>query len=399
MKSNTIENKLKKDCCACTACINLCPKNAISMEKDEFGNLFPIIDKKKCTNCGLCEKTCAFKKTNYKREDKNCYAAYTKKHDLLLKSSSGGIFSSLAEIFLNEGGYVCGCALNYNKDEIKVEHIIINDIKDLYKLQGSKYVQSNLLNVMKKIKELLNDNKKVLFSGTPCQVAGLKSFLRKDYDNLYTIDIICHGAPSTSVLRKYIKYIEKKNKIKVKELNFRNKEKGWGLSGYLIGYKLNTKKEKRIIFSNNESSYYYLFQKGFMYRENCYSCPYASDNRPGDITIGDYWGIEKEHPELLEKNKKGISCLIVNNNKGEELLDSYGDEIYKVKSSFEKIQRNNDQLQHPTIEPKDNKKLLELYKNNGYAAVEKEFVNIIGKKTLIKNKIKNRIKQIIKNDR
>ena len=395
MKSSTIENKLKKDCCACTACLNICPKNAISMEKDEAGNFFPKIDKEKCTNCGLCEKTCAFKKKKYKREDKNCYAAYTKKDDLLLKASSGGIFSSLAEKFIKDGGYVCGCTLSYKNEEIIVEHIVINNIKDLYKLQGSKYVQSNISNVMKKIKELLNENKKVLFSGTPCQVAGLKSFLRKDYENLYTIDIICHGAPSINVLHDYIKYIEKKKRIKITELNFRNKENGWGLSGYLNGYKLNNIKNRKIIFSNNESSYYYLFQKGYMYRDNCYVCPYASDNRPGDITIGDYWGIEKEHPELLEKNKKGISCLIVNNNRGEELLNSYGDEIYKVKSSFEKIQRNNDQLQHPTIEPKGNDKLRELYKNYEYVAVEKEFVNIIGKRTLLKNKLKNRIKLLL----
>lgn len=396
MKNNTIFNKDKKNCCGCAACLNICPKNAIVMNEDVYGNLFPKIDNDKCINCGLCEKVCSFDNVNYIREDKSCYAAYTNNDNLLIKSSSGGIFASIAYNFLSDGGYVCGCASEFIDNKIKVHHIVIDNVNDLYKLQGSKYVQSSLIDVLCKIRDLLKDNKKVLFSGTPCQVASLKSFLRKKYDNLFTIDIICHGAPSFKLFNDYIKFVENNKNIKINKFKFRNKENGWGLSGCLSGYKLGNNKDVSVVFCNNESSYYYLFQKGYLYRDNCYNCPYASDNRPGDITIGDYWGIEKEHPELHFDSKKGISCLIINNDNGEILLEKYGNNINKTLSSFEKIQRNNDQLQHPTIEPKGNDKLRELYKNYGYAAVEKEFINIIGKRTLLKNIIKNRIKLFLK---
>lgn len=385
-----------KNCCACGSCVNICPKNAIIMENDVYGNLYPKVNNDNCIDCKLCDKVCPLNNSNYKRKDKSCYAAYINNDELLIKSSSGGIFASIAYDFLSDGGYVCGCASEFVDNEIKVHHIIIDNVDDLYKLQGSKYVQSNLTDVLCNIKDLLKENKKVLFSGTPCQVAGVKSFLRKKYDNLYTIDIICHGAPSFKFFNDYLNYVSNNKKIKINNFKFRNKENGWGLSGYLSGVKLSNNKKANVVFCNNESSYYYLFQKGYMYRKNCYNCIYACDNRPGDITIGDYWGIEKEHPEIQFDSKKGISCLIINNDNGEDLLKKYGNNISKILSSFEKIQRNNDQLQHPTIEPKGNDKLRELYKNYGYVAVEKEFVNIIGKRTLLKNKIKNRIKLLLK---
>lgn len=176
MKNNTFINIKQSNCCGCTACFNICPNNAIVMENDVYGNLFPKVDSDKCIECKLCEKICPLNNANYKREDKPCYAAYTNNDDLLLKSSSGGIFASIAYNFLFDGGYVCGCATEFIDNEIKVHHIIIDNVEDLYKLQGSKYVQSNLIDVLCKIRDLLKANKKVLFSGTPCQVASLNLF-------------------------------------------------------------------------------------------------------------------------------------------------------------------------------------------------------------------------------
>lgn len=392
---NLIKIKNKSSCCGCGACLNVCPKNAITMKLDKVGNYYPYIDKNKCINCGLCKRICLFSNYNKSREERKCYAAYSKLNNLLSNSSSGGIFSSIAHSFLKQGGYVCGCASYYENSQIKISHIIIDNEKDLEKLQGSKYVQSNMVEIFPEVKRLLIDNKKVLFSGTPCQIVGLKSYLNKDYENLYTIDIICHGAPSQKLFYDYISFVEKNKKVKITNFKFRDKLNGWALYGYLYGKHKKNNKPFKSIFSNNESSYYYLFQKGYLYRENCYSCPYASSNRPGDITLGDYWGIELEHPELVEKAPKGISCLIINNLKGENLIENYGNDIEKVNSTFEKIQRNNSQLQHPTIEPDNNKQLLAIYEKYGYKAVEKEFVKIIGFKNLYINKLKNRVKKYI----
>lgn len=393
---NSIKIENKSSCCGCRACLNICPKNAIIMKLDKIGNYYPYINEDKCVNCGLCKKTCLFNSYKNIREERKCYAAYSKSNDLLNKSSSGGIFSSIAYNFIKQGGYVCGCASYYEDSQIKITHIIIDNEKDLKKLQGSKYVQSNTVEIFPEIKKLLLNNKKVLFSGSPCQIVGLKSYLNKDYDNLYTIDIICHGAPSQKIFYDYISYIEKNKNVKIYDFKFRDKLNGWNLSGDLYGKYKNNNKSIKYIFSNNESSYYYLFQKGYLYRESCYSCPYANSNRPGDITIGDYWGIEIEHPELAEKTQKGISCLIINRLKGENLIENFGNNIEMIDSTFEKIQRNNSQLQHPTIEPDDNKQLLIIYEKYGYKAVEKEFVKIIGFKNLYMNKLKNRIKRIIK---
>ena len=206
--------KEKNDCCACGACLNICPKQAISMQKDEYGFLYPQIDKGKCIKCGLCLKTCAFQNSELKNIPIKTYAAQSDNTDLK-ESASGGIFASIATNVLREGGVVYGAAMEMENDKLIVRHIAVENDADLIKLQGSKYVQSSTEKIYQDVKKKLNDNRLVLFSGTPCQVDGLNSYLGKTYDNLITIDIICHGVPNNQMFQDYIALLEEKYKDKI----------------------------------------------------------------------------------------------------------------------------------------------------------------------------------------
>lgn len=383
--SNIILFTEKSQCCACGACMNVCSKNAISMEKDEYGFIYPFIDKEKCISCGICKTICAYQSIQETNTPKKAYVAMSKDNNLLMKSASGGIFSTIAQEVLNRNGIIFGCSLEFEHNILIPKHIKIEDFNNLYKLQGSKYVQSSIEYTYREVKMALQENRLVLFSGTPCQVAGLKSFLKnKNYTNLLTIDIICHGVPSADFFQSYIKELENNIKGKIISFNFREKSVGWKLKGS-ISYSKNKRLKKKLIHVNL-SSYYKLFLTSAIYRENCYTCKYANCNRPGDITIGDYWGIEKEHPEFLTINNgemdknKGISCIIVNTNKGIDLIDKLGININLKSSTYEKISNGNKQLKYPSeLNPQRNK-ILELYKNYGYSAVDKYYFQKLGLK-------------------
>ena len=386
----------EKRCCGCGACVSICPVNAIEMRTSSKGFMYPQIKLEKCINCGKCKNICNYGETVKTRENLDSYVAISKSNELLKKSSSGGVFASIARAFIENGGIVYGASMNYEKGKLNIKHIGIENLNQLYKIQGSKYVQSFTIDTYKIIKEQLKQNKLVLFSGTPCQINGLKQFLNKEYKNLYPIDIICHGVPSQKMFNDYISTIEKKKKIKIYNVIFRDKEKGWGLNGY-IEYKQKDKKNKRMKLYKNESSYYYLFLKGLIYRESCYNCPYASEKRPGDITIGDYWGIEKEDPEILEKidKKKGISCLIVNKVSGKMLLEQYGKYLNLYTTTFEKIKRNNGQLIKPVQKNNMCIEVMQQYEEYGYIGVEKIFKKMMGL-NIYKNHIINPIKTLLK---
>ena len=384
--------KDKKDCCACGACLNICPKQAISMQKDEYGFLYPQIDESKCIKCGLCLKTCAFQNSELKNIPIKTYAAQSDNTDLK-KSVSGGIFASIATNLLKEGGVVYGAAMEMENDKLTVRHIAVENDADLIKLLGSKYVQSNTGKIYQDIKRKLDDNRLVLFSGTPCQVDGLNSYLGKTYDNLITIDIICHGVPNNQMFQDYIALLEEKYKDKIIDFKFRDKTKGWGLTAK--GY---TAKGYTAKIPANVSSYYYMFLKSYIYRDSCYSCKYACKNRCGDMTIGDYWGIERAHPEVLKENeygldyKNGISCLIVNTEQGIKVLEKYKSGLRLLDSAFEKVSNENGQLNHPSnLNTEKRLNLLSVYKKQGYIRIEKGFKNI---KNI--NLLKNMIKKILK---
>lgn len=397
----------KADCCGCGACQNICPKDAIEMIEDEYGFIYPSINIKKCISCGACKLVCAYQKKTLKLNVKKTYIAISKNKNLIEKSASGGVFSTLANKFLENGGIVYGAILDFDK-KIETKHIRIDKQEDLYKLQGSKYIQSNLGKIYRDVKKDLLQNKEVLFSGTPCQIDALKSFLGKIFDNLYTIDIICHGVPSNNLFLNYIRFIEKKRNIKIIDFSFRNKGKGWSLIrkiGYIgkIRYIKNNKIKEEILPAWT-SSYYKLFLLSKICRINCYSCKYAKNKRCGDITIGDYWGVEKEHPEyyttIKEKLelKKGVSCILINSEKGIDFLSLYGRELELKPSDLEKVMSHNAQLKCSSKLDNDRKIILDLYKLEKYEAVEKWYLKFIGYKKylyFIWNKLPVKIKNIL----
>lgn len=383
--SNIVLFTNKSQCCACGACMNICSQSAINMKKDEYGFIYPCIDDSKCVSCGLCKTVCAYQNITETNTPQKAYIAMSKNDNLLMKSASGGIFSSIATEVLNQKGVVFGCSLELENDILNPKHIKIENLKDLHKLQGSKYVQSSIEYTYKEVKEELLKNRLVLFSGTPCQIAGLKGFLKnKDYKNLLTIDIICHGVPSADLFQSYIKELENDINGKIISFNFREKNVGWKLKGSIDYYK--DKKIKKKLIHVNLSSYYKFFLTSSIYRENCYTCKYANCNRTGDLTVGDYWGIEKEHPEVLTINNgemdknKGISCIIVNTNKGNDMLNKLGLNINLKVSTYEKISNGNKQLKHPSELNPQRKEILELYKNLGYSGVDKYYYKKIGLK-------------------
>lgn len=341
---STIEMLDKNECCGCSSCVQKCPKNAISMIENEEGFLYPVIDKKKCIDCGLCLKVCPQLK-EIKKADAGypkTYAMYNKNDEELLKSSSGGIFSIIANYILENNGVVFGAAYDEN---LNVNHIKIDSKRELEKLRSSKYVQSNIRNTYKEAEEILKQDKFVLFTGTPCQIEGLNSYLMKQYDNLITCDLVCHGVPSPKLFKVYLEYLSKKFKSKVKSYNFRSKSKyGWGLFAEAI-----TNDNKKHYIKSDLDPYYTNFLECNTYRENCYRCHYTNYNRVSNLTLADYWGVSSIHPKFY--SQKGISLILVNNEKGEMILNKILSQIEKIDTNLDYASSRNKNLIQPSHRP------------------------------------------------
>ena len=307
----------KHMCTGCAACANVCPVNAIKMMENEDGFLYPVINSNVCVKCGLCFKRCPINETKYDNfENPLCYAVIADEN-ILKVSSSGGAFSVLADYVLNNGGYICGAA--YGDTPTTVKHVIVNRKEDLSALRGSKYIQSEIGLCYREIKDKLEDNAFVLFTGCPCQVAGLKNYLGKKYDNLITIDLICHGVPSHKLLEKFINDLPNKNDLL--SVAFRNKDRyGWGHS-----LQVKYIKGEEYFKPAWECEYYNIFLKGLAWRESCGNCQFNKLPRQGDFTIGDYWGVRKEFPSIDAQN--GVSILLLNTDKAKEMFE-------KVKSKL-----------------------------------------------------------------
>lgn len=304
---NNISVLNKQDCCGCGACHNICPAGAISLQENSEGFLYPQIDKNKCTNCGLCKKTCACINPTYKNlNNPECFA-FMAVDKIRMGSSSGGAFPILAYNFVNNGGYVAGAVFN---NDCGVEHIVSNLSEDIEKMRSSKYLQSNTKNCYMEIKELLNEGKKVLFTGCPCQVAGLKAYLQNDYENLFCVDLVCHGVPSPKVFKKYIQeeYLKTANE-KWLNTNFRDKSASW--SKYNITTDTTLSSHTHLAKDDN---YIKLFLKNIILRSCCTNCKFSTFPRQGDITLGDFWGINKFRK--IYNDEKGTSVVLINNNKG-----------------------------------------------------------------------------------
>lgn len=347
---NNVGDMDEKNCSGCRACEHICPTKAIKMIDNSEGFMIPNVYEKKCINCKLCIKRCPQIEDVYIEENiQEVYAAKQKDENILLKSTSGGVFDALAREILKKQGSVFGCAWN---DELVAEHIEVNKEEDLYKLYGSKYVQSDTKDTFLRVEELLKANKYVLYSGTACQIAGLKKFLGKNYETLFTVDIICHGVPSPLLFKKYLEWLSEKYNSKVTSFEFRNKEKtAWGLT-----YKAKVKANSKIKYLNsNFDPYYKAFLECKTYRECCYKCKYANEKRISDITLGDYWGLEKEHQHFFDD--RGVSVVILNSNQGIKLFNSINCVIDYIESTYEKATMKNENLRLPSARPTEREKI------------------------------------------
>lgn len=364
-----------KSCYGCGVCFLKCPKKAIQMKYNKLGQKIPYIDKYKCINCGICKQVCPIFFEFREKEKKSAYVALTKDSKMLYNSSSGGISAALAKEWILKGGIVCGVSGIIPKsleDEYRVEHIFINKLSDISKIQGSKYVQSNIIKILPKIKEKLKEGKKILFFGTSCQVAALKTYLVIDHENLITCDLICHGVIGDLMFSKYLKAVEKKEKNKLINVYFRTKKLVNPYTFTFIFRDSNNKYYKKLVDKNN-STYYRMFLGCIGYRKICYECKFASIYKPSDITLGDYYEIKEDYPELYVKNnlsiEKGISSVIVHTSKGRKIFEE-SKEIIKYKVDSNKIVNSHKQLKEPSRSKRGSILILLLYRGFGWKGVK-----------------------------
>ena len=351
-----------RDCCGCTACASICAHDAITMEPDALGFLYPKVNESKCVECGLCEKVCQFN-DNYDRAlnlpEPIAYAARHKDMNEVMKSRSGAAFVAISDYILEQGGVVYGAGYN---DHFRVVHKRTTTKEERDELRGSKYVQSDLTGIFCFVKADLNDGKTVLFSGTPCQTSGLNAYVGKKLrQNLILVDIVCHGVPGPYLWRDYLAYLEKKQGDEIVVANFRDKE--------LFGWKAH--KESYIFKTGGgKMTFTYLFYKHIMFRYSCGVCHFTNTHRPSDLTLADFWGWQNNVPGMNEDNK-GLSLVLVNTEKGKELFES-------IKSVLEikEVALNNclqPNLQQPSAIHPERQKFEDLYSKKGFEYVFKRY--------------------------
>jgi len=302
----------KKDCTGCHACSNACPQNCISMKSDHEGFWYPVTDDKKCTKCGLCEKVCPIIQKKKIVNMPFAYAAYNKDEKVRLNSSSGGIFTLAAENVIKKGGVVFGACFDNN---FNVIHNYTETKKGLIAFMGSKYVQSKIGGTYKEAKEFLKQGRQVLFTGTPCQIGGLKSYLGQVYENLFCIDIICHGVPSPKVWQKYVAYRENTAGVKTCKISFRDKSKGWKRFSVSFLFRDDTEYLQTL----DKDLFMQTFLSNICLRPSCYFCNFKTLNRQSDITLGDFWGMQNLLPGM--NDDKGISLVFINSNSGRRMFE------------------------------------------------------------------------------
>ena len=321
------------DCVGCGACANACPKNCLIMVADKDGFLHPEIQKDICVNCGTCEKACPIVDKNSKDEEPvPVYAVYSKDDNVRISSSSGGLFYTIAKHIIENGGIVYGAAFDEN---LYLSHKGVYSAEDLYLLQGSKYIQSDTRLCFREVKKHLAANRPVLFCGTPCQVEGLLCYLKKPYENLYTIDFICHGIPSPKVWEEYIKYQEKVFSAKACAVSFRDKSTGWNSYSYRINFSNNRKYLK----ANCSDIYSKAFVQNISLRKSCYQCKFKSVNRNSDITMGDLWGIKNILPDMTDD--KGVSVVFIQSEKGQYLFEQIKARLWLQEIPADSVIANN----------------------------------------------------------
>lgn len=325
-----------ESCSGCLACMAACPKQAISVRYGFLGQVLPYIDTDKCVDCGMCDKTCPSLNNPTKEYPLQCYASWTKDNNDYLTTTSGGIATAMAKNVISEGGIVYGCVA----EGLNVRHVRCASLESIENLKGSKYVQSDCSAIYSLIKKDLKEGLKVLFIGLPCQCAGVKGFLKKSYDNLILVDLICHGVPSIQFLKECLNQkFPKLSSEHIDSIKFRENSKFVFVMNISLG-------SENIRFPlNPNNKYYQTFFYGNTYRDSCYSCQFANPSRCSDITIGDFWGIKDS--EVIEKANKGVSCVLLNTEKAKRFFDTIGD-INKYEQPVNDAINGNAQLKSPT---------------------------------------------------
>ncbi len=377
----------KEKCTGCHACYSICPKHCIEMQADNDGFLYPKIDRTICINCGRCENICPALNKPAPQKIGQAYACINKNDEVRMQSSSGGVFTLIAEYVINNGGAVFGAAFDEN---LSVRHIMIESVNDLGKLRGSKYVQSSIGNSYKEAKNLLECGRIVLFSGTPCQISGLLSYLGKEYSNLITQDLICHGVPPASVWHKYLDWLASVYSAAVDQRtapSFRDKSTGW--KSYSLSVSFTDGKKSAKTFSED------LFMRAFLndldLRPSCYCCPSKGIQRQSDITLADFWGIENIVPEMFDN--KGTSLVIVNSDKGKQLFDTISPQmIIKEVDTQQALIYNPAAYKSSVLSPARERFMYLINEADFEKAIRKSINNSIIKRTL--RKIKRIIERV-----
>lgn len=376
------------DCCGCTACASVCAHNAITMKPDVMGFLYPVVDKAKCVDCGLCEKVCSFNEhydTSLNLSKPDAYAARHTDMDEVETSRSGAAFIAISDWILKQGGVVYGAGY---ADHFRVVHKRAVTPEERDEFKGSKYVQSDMESVFWQVKQDLKNGMIVLFSGTPCQTSGLNAYVGKKLrENLYLVDIVCHGVPAPYVWRDYLAYLEKKQGAKICWVNFRDKQE--------FGWSAHRETFKFVNGGGGKMNFTYLFYQHIMFRHSCGKCHFCNTRRPSDITIADFWGWEKTDPNI-NADDKGVSLVLVNTEKGRRLFEAVRSNLDTVPAELENCLQPN--LQHPSaIHPK-RMNFERDYSRKGFEYTMKKYGNC-GWKFELKSfigRIKNKIKRIIR---
>ena len=360
----------KNNCCGCSACASICPKHCITMQSDNEGFLYPTVNIDKCVDCHLCERVCPCINSEQLQNPIECFGAKNNDDSIRRQSSSGGIFTAIAEGVICKGGVVFGASFD---NEWKVVHTYTETTDGIAAFRGSKYVQSYIGDSFKQVEVFLKAGREVLFSGTPCQVAGLKRFLRKDYENLWTIEVVCHGVPSPKIWREYLSTLELKN---IGSISHKDKTTGWR------GYSFTIKDvNQKIVFTEkaNDNKYMMAFLRNLTLRPSCFSCPAKAGRSHADFTLADYWGIEHLFPEL--DDNKGTSFICVNTPKGLDLINDLN--IQKIRTDYQKTVPYNSCIVKSTIEPIGRKQFWKEYEEHGI-----DVLFSLKKKSIIKRIIK-----------
>lgn len=336
MENIYLKTKRKETCNGCTACAYICPKKCIEMKSDDEGFIYPVVDESKCIHCGKCLTACSNTKEQNNKIVPIPYAIINNNENVLLNSTSGGVFYALLKELFSKQNAVCyGAAYD---DNLVVRHMRAETLEDSLKFMGSKYVRSDIEGIYEKVKEDLKSNKKVLFTATPCETQGLYTYLKRDYDNLLTCDIICHSNPSPKVLAKYIKCLELQNNTKVKKITFRSKSNGWSNPTPVIELESGRTFE--------ETTYSKAFSRVMISRPCCSECVFTKPYKVADITIGDFWGVEKL--TNIKDWNKGTSLVLANNKKGQVAVEALkGVTKYELDNSLDYFMYNHHAPEKP----------------------------------------------------